>query len=56
MMSGNQDADKNQMSLAKASAISSVLKSTQSPTGLEWKWYKWAEVLSGLVQTRLATE
>ena len=39
-MPGNQDADKNQM----PSAISWVLKYTQSPTGLEWKWYKWAEV------------
>ena len=44
MMPGNQDGDKNQISLAKASAISWAIKSTQSPTGSEWKWYKWAEV------------
>lgn len=43
-MPGNQDGDKNQISLAKASAISWAIKSTQSPTGSEWKWYKWAEV------------
>lgn len=35
-MPGNQDGDKNQMSLAKASAISWAWKSTRSPTGSEW--------------------
>lgn len=43
-MPENQDGDKNQMSLAKASVMSWALKSIWSPTGSEWKWYKRAEV------------